>query len=157
MHRHVLTAVVPLVAAACLLVAVGSSAQDPDPAEKIINVSCVECHDIRNIQTAAMSADGWTATVNSMIEMGAKVAPADVPVLVTYLARNHGPVPEGPGRAILLNTCTMCHDLKRIRLGHRSPEEWEETLGAMLNEGAPLSDQQFPVIHEYLSRHFGVE
>ena len=59
-------------------------------------------------------------------------------------------------RAVRL-TDTMCHDLGRIRLGHRSPEEWEETLISMLNEGAPLSDEQFPVIHAYLSRHFGIE
>ena len=135
----------------------GLSAQDTEAAERIINQSCVDCHDIRRIQTAAMSADAWGKTVTTMIEKGAKVAQDDVPVLVSYLARQHGPVPEGPGRAILLNTCTMCHDLRRIRLGHRSPEEWEETLGAMLNEGAPLSEEQFPIIHAYLSRHFGVE
>ena len=61
------------------------------------------------------------------------------------------------GKEILLNICTMCHDLGRIRLGHRSPEEWEETLISMLNEGAPLSEEQFPVIHAYLSKNFGIE
>lgn len=157
MRRHVLLAVIPIAAACSLLAAAASSAQAPDPAEKVINMSCVGCHDIRRIQTAAMSADAWATTVNTMIEKGAKVEAADVPGLVTYLARNHGPVPDGEGKAILLNTCTMCHDLKRIRLGHRSPEEWEETLGAMLNEGAPLSEEQFPIIHEYLSRNFGIE
>jgi cytochrome c5 len=135
----------------------GVAAQDTDAAERIINQSCVGCHDIRKIQTAAMNADAWGKTVTTMIEKGAKVAKDDIPVLVSYLAQQHGPVPEGPGKAILLNTCTMCHDLKRIRLGHRSTEEWEETLGAMLNEGAPLSEEQFPIIHAYLSRHFGVE
>ena len=74
-----------------------------------------------------------------------------------YLAQHHGPVPDGPGKQILLNICTMCHDLGRIRLGRRSPEEWEETLVSMLNEGAPLSDEDFPVIHAYLSKHFGIE
>jgi len=49
----------------------------------------------------------------------------------------------------------MCHDLGRIRLGRRSSEEWEETLISMLNEGAPLSDEAFPVIHAYLSKNFG--
>ena len=33
----------------------------------------------------------------------------------------------------------------------------EETLLAMLNEGAPVSDEELPVIHAYLSRHFGVD
>ena len=33
-------------------------------------------------------------------------------------------------------------------------EQWEETLSAMLNEGAPLSDQDFPVLLNYLARNF---
>jgi len=146
-----------LAAASLLYAASGSSAQETPAGERIMNASCQNCHDTRRIQTAAMNADGWAKTVSSMIDKGAKVATADVPVLIGYLTQTHGPVPDGAGKAILLNTCTMCHDLKRIRLGHRSPEEWEETLISMLNEGAPLSDDQFPVIHEYLSRHFGVE
>jgi hypothetical protein len=77
--------------------------------------------------------------------------------MVQFLAREHGPVPDGPGKQILLNTCTMCHNLQRIKIGRRSAEEWEETLLAMLNEGAPVPDEQFPVIHAYLSRHFGVD
>ena len=44
---------------------------------------------------------------------------------------------------------------ERVRLG--TTLNVAETLVAMLNEGAPLSDEQFPVIHAYLSRHFGIE
>jgi cytochrome c5 len=146
-----------LAGAALLYAAAGSSAQDVEPGERILNSSCQTCHDTRRIQTAAMNAESWDQTVSAMLEKGAKVAKDDIPVLVRYLVQSHGPVPDGPGRDILLHTCTMCHDLKRIRLGHRSPEEWEETLGSMLNEGAPLSEEQFPIIHAYLSRHFGVE
>ena len=51
----------------------------------------------------------------------------------------------------------MCHDLGRIKTARRSAEEWEETLISMLNEGAPLSEEQFPVIHDYLSKHFNVK
>jgi len=142
--------------------AVNASAKEAqgssEAGERIMNASCVNaCHDIRPIQTSAMTAEAWGKTVATMIEKGAKVSSEDVPVLVDYLASRHPPVPEGPGKEILLNICTMCHDLGRIRLGHRSPEEWEETLVSMLNEGAPLSDEQFPVIHAYLSRNFGIE
>jgi cytochrome c5 len=133
-------------------------AQESEPGERVMNASCVNaCHDIRPIQTAAMTPEAWDKTVATMIEKGAKVSKDDVPVLVSYLAQHHAPVPEGRGKEILLNICTMCHDLGRIRLGRRSPEEWEETLVSMLNEGAPLSDEQFPVIHAYLSRNFGIE
>lgn len=140
-----------------LAVAVGGAAQESEPGERVMNASCQNCHTVRVIQTQALDAEGWTKSVATMVEKGAKVSKQDMPVLIDYLARHHGPVPDGPGKRILLNLCTMCHDLGRIRLGHRSPEEWEETLISMLNEGAPLSDDDFPVIHEYLSEHFGVE
>ena len=133
-------------------------AQESESGERIMNASCVNsCHAVRTIQTQAMAPEAWSKTVATMIEKGAKVSKEDVPVLVDYLGRTHGPVPEGPGKQILLNICTMCHDLGRIRLGRRSTEEWEETLISMLNEGAPLSEEQFPVIHAYLSKNFGIE
>lgn len=134
------------------------AAQESEPGERVMNASCVNaCHSVRVIQTQAMTLEGWTKTVGTMIEKGAKVSKEDQPVLVEYLANHHGPVPEGRGKAILLNVCTMCHDLGRIRLGRRSAEEWEETLVSMLNEGAPLAEDAFPVIHAYLSEHFGIE
>lgn len=146
------------VATCALIFAASGRAQESEPGERIMNASCVgACHSIRNIQTQAMTPEGWGKTVGTMIDKGAKVSKEDVPVLVQYLAQHHAPVPEGRGKEILLNVCTMCHDLGRIRLGRRSPEEWEETLVSMLNEGAPLSEEQFPVIHGYLSKNFGIE
>jgi cytochrome c5 len=133
-------------------------AQESEPGERIMNASCVNaCHSVRVIQTQAMTPEAWGKTVENMIGMGAKVSKEEVPVLVQYLAQHHAPVPDGQGKQILLNICTMCHDLGRIRLGRRSPEEWEETLVSMLNEGAPLSEEQFPIIHAYLSKNFGIE
>jgi cytochrome c5 len=140
-----------------LVFAAGGRAQESEPGERVMNASCQGCHTVRVIQTQAMDAAAWSKSVTTMVEKGAKVSKEDLPVLVDYLARHYGPVPDGPGKRILLNTCTMCHDLGRIRLGRRSSEEWEETLISMLNEGAPLSDEDFPVIHEYLSEHFGID
>jgi len=132
-------------------------AGEGDKGERLMNASCQGCHAVRLIQVQAKSAEEWAKTVDAEIARGAKVAKEDIPVLVEYLTDHHGPLPDGRGKAIVLNVCTMCHDLTRIRRGRRSPEEWEETLNAMLNEGAPLSEEQFPVVHAYLSRNFGVE
>jgi cytochrome c5 len=132
-------------------------AQDDERGERVMNASCQGCHDTRRIQTHALDAAGWTTTINTMVEKGAKVPKDDLPVLVGYLVEHHGPIPDGPGKEIVLNTCTLCHDLKRIKLGRRSAQEWEETLDSMLNEGAPLSDEGFSLVHAYLSRHFGAE
>ena len=48
----------------------------------------------------------------------------------------------------------QCHDLLRVRRNLATREEWEDTLLAMLNEGAMLSDQDFPVLLSYLARNF---
>jgi cytochrome c5 len=134
-----------------------AQASEAEKGERLMNASCQGCHAVRVIQVQAKDAEEWTKTIDAEIARGAKVAKEDIPLLVDYLADHHGPLPDGRGKAIVLNICTMCHDLSRIRRGRRSPEEWEETLNAMLNEGAPLSDDQFPIVHAYLSRNFGVE
>jgi cytochrome c5 len=145
------------IAATILASVVNSVAQESERGERIMNASCQGCHTLRNLQVQAMDADGWTRSINTMIEKGAQVSKEDLPVLVDYLVRHHGPIPDGPGKQVVLNICTMCHDLSRIKLGRRSSEEWEETLISMLNEGAPLSDDDFALVHQYLSKNFGLD
>jgi cytochrome c5 len=131
--------------------------QQADKGEQILNGSCTMCHDLRMIEVQALNKEQWASSVESMIQRGADVATDDLPILIDYLVANHGPLPEGPGKNIVLNICTMCHDLKRVRRNLATREEWEETLGAMLNEGAPLSEQDFPVVLNYLARNFKPE
>src|SRR5262245_36846816 len=132
----------------------GQNGQQVNRGEQILNRSCMSCHDLRPIETQALDRDGWTKVVTSMIEKGADVKSEDIPVFVQYLVRYHGPLPEGRGKAILLNTCTVCHNLERVKERLVSREEWEDTLGSMLNEGAQLTDEDFPVLLSYLARNF---
>jgi cytochrome c5 len=141
------------VTAATPAAAAPAAAQD-EKGERVLNSSCGGCHDLRPVQSSARDKDSWNELVQNMLQKGADVADADIPVLVDYLAEHYGPMPEGRGKDIVLNVCTMCHDLKRIRQGRRSPEEWMETLNSMLNEGAPLSDADYPVVLAYLSKNF---
>lgn len=136
-----------------------AAAQDlpTERGEQILNGSCLTCHDLRPIETRALDDIGWSKEVKSMIEKGADVKAEDVPVLVDYLVKRHGPLPDGPGKDVLLNTCTQCHDLQRVRRQRTTAEGWGETLVAMLGEGAPLSDEDFPVLLRYLARNFGPE
>jgi cytochrome c5 len=134
-----------------------AATQQADKGEQILNGSCTVCHDLRMIEVQALDKDGWTNNVDSMIQRGADVAADDLPILIDYLVTNHGPLPDGPGKTVVLNICTMCHDLKRVRRNLATREEWEETLGAMLNEGAPLSEQDFPVVLSYLAKNFKPE
>jgi hypothetical protein len=92
--------------------------------------------------------------VKAMIEKGADVKEGDLPVIVDYLTRYHGPLPDGPGKEVLLNVCTQCHDLQRVRRERLNAEGWSEILLAMLNEGAPLDDTDFASVLRYLARNF---
>ena len=139
---------------------VGDAAADqdapkPERGEQIMNAACATCHDLWPIETQALDEAGWTKEVKSMIEQGAEVKSNDVPVLIDYLARFHGPLPDGPGREVLLDICTRCHDLQRVRRERNTAEGWLEILDAMLNEGAPLTEKDLPVLLRYLARNFG--
>jgi len=135
--------------------AAGQDAPKPERGEQIMNAACATCHDLRPIETQALDEAGWSKEVKSMIEQGAEVKSNDVPVLIDYLARFHGPLPDGPGREVLLDICTRCHDLQRVRRERNTAEGWLEILDAMLNEGAPLTEKDLPVLLRYLARNFG--
>jgi cytochrome c5 len=147
-----LWAVITVILAAAAFAA-GQDNQVPK-AERIFNISCMACHDLRKIQTQALDGEAWTKIVNRMVDNGAKVEKEDIPVLVNYLEDNFGPLPEGPGKQIVLEKCTVCHDLKRVRQHLASPEEWADTLGAMENEGLMLNDEEFAAVLRYLARNF---
>jgi cytochrome c5 len=155
MGRFVLSVSAVAMVMLCVVAASGQG-QPPRDGEAIMNSACGSCHDTSSIQTAARSEEEWNATIEQMIARGASLSDADRPVLVGYLVKAHGPMPDGPGKDIVLNTCTICHDLSRIKTVRHTKEEWQETLIAMLNEGAPLSDENFPVVLNYLAKNFGV-
>jgi hypothetical protein len=154
--RRVLVGAVAL--AAPLLVAAGQETQTAERGEQIVSAACTSsCHDARPIDTQALDEAEWTKEVKAMIEKGAEVKAPDVPVLVEYLVKYHGPLPDGPGKELVLNICTQCHDLSRVRRERLSPEGWAEILENMLNEGAPLSEKDFPDVLRYLARNFRPE
>jgi len=148
-----------IIASTPLFLAAGGQADkqetaQPERGEQILNAACTTCHDARPIDTQALDDTEWTKEVKAMIDKGADVNAADVPVLVAYLAKYHGPLPDGEGKPLVLNICTQCHDLQRVRRTRLSPEGWLEILEAMLNEGAPLSEKDFPTVLRYLARNF---
>src|SRR6476661_7311973 len=165
--RHVFTLALPMAATALLAAGTvrilaatpaaepaAAAAQNDEKGERLLNASCGGCHDLRPVQASARDRDGWNEVVQNMLQKGADVSDKDIPLLLDYLVEHYGPMPDGRGKDVVLSVCTMCHDLKRIRQGHRSPEEWMETLNSMLNEGAPLSDADYPVVLAYLSKNF---
>ena len=85
---------------------------------------------------------------------------ASVPLLVAAaLLCSAAPVnaqsfPEGPGRNILETQCSTCHTPDIVRTPHRSADEWRDVVLAMNDLGAKVTEEQFPVLVDYLAKNF---
>jgi cytochrome c5 len=60
-------------------------------------------------------------------------------------------LPEGPGKDIVLNSCTACHGIDLILSQRRTPDEWGQVVDRMVGNGASLSDDQYKAVVTYLS------
>lgn len=66
-------------------------------------------------------------------------------------------LPEGAGKELVMNVCTVCHELTRITSKRKTKEEWSDTVDKMATKGAKASDEEFETIVAYLAAHFGKE
>jgi mono/diheme cytochrome c family protein len=64
---------------------------------------------------------------------------------------------NGKGRQLVLDACTACHTLDRVRSQRLTREEWRQTIAGMLSEGVPLTDDELTLVVDYLARNFGPE
>jgi hypothetical protein len=64
-------------------------------------------------------------------------------------------LPDGPGKATLMGTCTACHDAGLISAQHRSPDEWNDILTRMAGFGAVFDDAKKAEILGYLNANLG--
>jgi hypothetical protein len=59
------------------------------------------------------------------------------------------------GRELVEDVCTYCHNLDRLRDKELSREEWRGLIKGMISEGAPVTDEEFSMILDYLVKHYG--
>ncbi len=64
------------------------------------------------------------------------------------------PLPNGPGKDVVLRECTKCHDLKVITSKRASEDDWAKTVADMVSRGADLSDDEVDKVIDYLSKNF---
>ena len=60
-------------------------------------------------------------------------------------------------RELVLEACTACHTLDRVKSQRLTSEEWRQTIAGMLSEGVPLTDDEVTLVVNYLARNFGPE
>ena len=64
-------------------------------------------------------------------------------------------LPEGPGKAIVQQSCTTCHGSELITAQRRSADGWDEVVNRMLANGATLTDDEHKAVVAYLATHVG--
>ena len=55
------------------------------------------------------------------------------------------------------SVCTLCHEFTRVQRQKLSNTEWAGEIRGMLAEGAPLTDEEFEMVVNYLAKTYGVK
>ena len=153
---------------------VAAAAQTNDPAlvdkgRVALGQACVQCHNLRGIQSQRKSAQQWRDTVYGMISRGSMVLPDEIEPITAYLATTFGPnsprpsspnqapggaapqLPDSEGRAILERSCIQCHDMQTTTAKVASREEWGQIMARMIDAGARISPAEQQTLIQYLT------
>jgi cytochrome c5 len=142
---------------------------DPLPAGEghdLVAVACSQCHYLGTIAKIRDGAPGWRRYVDIMVLRGAQLTKPEIDTVVAYLARNLGPgmnlppakpvaLPDGPGKDLIADRCTLCHDLERLVAVKRQRPAWPIIVADMVVQGAPVTAEEAKTISDYLDANFG--
>lgn len=78
------------------------------------------------------------------------------PVYAQQAQNNQPSLPAGPGQDIVQSVCSGCHSLNRFTHTGYTPDGWKTVIAMMRNVGAPLTQDQVPVVTAYLTKNFPV-
>lgn len=63
-------------------------------------------------------------------------------------------LPDGPGKDATVRACAPCHEARRAASARLTREGWAAVIESMRLRGAKVSDEDFPVILDYLTTNF---
>jgi cytochrome c5 len=64
---------------------------------------------------------------------------------------------EAQGKKLVGQICVLCHEIERVQKQHFTKEEWAGWIKGMIAEGAPVTDEEFSAIVDYLAKNYGVK
>jgi hypothetical protein len=74
-------------------------------------------------------------------------------VFGTALAQT--PAPNDSAKELFEGVCSGCHTLERVKVQHRTRQEWRDTTAAMIDQGAVLTTEETNMLLDYLAKNFG--
>jgi cytochrome c5 len=134
-------------------IALAASGLPEGPGRKVVERVCATCHELDVVTDKKLERAQWQDIVNEMIGFGAKLNKVQATEVVNYLAKNFGT--KDRGRELVEDVCTYCHSLDKLKGQELSKAEWRDLIKGMIFEGAPVTDEEFSLIVDYLAKNFG--
>jgi alcohol dehydrogenase (cytochrome c) len=97
--------------------------QNPLPdgnGKQIVEKTCVRCHSLETVVSKRLTREGWQATINDMVMIGASLEKADIPLVVDYLAKNFA----GESKAEVFAGLKSFTPVTQEMLMNPSPDDW---------------------------------
>jgi cytochrome c5 len=66
-------------------------------------------------------------------------------------------MPDGDGKEIATQYCQECHELSYITKAHKTSDDWQATVQAMIDKGAGVPADKVDTLVRYLAKNFGFE
>lgn len=134
---------------------------------ELMKTQCLTCHGDDLIQQQRLNKTGWTKEVEKMMRWGAEVKDADKEHLAEYLAATYpqrsfskepppSPAPAvdaaviARGKTLFEAKCAACHGDDLTKQQRLSKPGWTKEVEKMVRWGAEVSDEEKPVLVEYL-------
>ena len=136
------------------VVSMGFASELPNgEARKTVETACSRCHALDVVTTKHWTRAEWESSVNAMVQKGATLSASQTTSVVEYLSLNFGK--KERGRQLVEDICTYCHNLEKLDGQQRTREEWRDLTKGMIFEGAPVTDEEFSTILDYLVKYYG--
>ena len=120
------------------------------PGRKTLESACTACHTLDVVTSKKWSREKWRDVVP---KMAAGLSHEETLDVVGYLARNFGP--KDRGKQLVEEICSFCHGLERLQGQALTRDAWSNVIKGMVDEGAPVTSEEFSLILDYLSKNFG--
>lgn len=60
----------------------------------------------------------------------------------------------GPGAALTMAKCSLCHDITHVTRSRLSRDEWDDNIKVMVARGMPIAPQEIGIVLDYLSTYY---
>jgi cytochrome c5 len=124
----------------------------------LVEKACLSCHTMDVIAKKTATKDEWRETVYAMVAKGAPLKAEEVEAVSGYLAGKYGlSARDARGKELVESVCILCHEFARISTEALTRSQWAGEIRGMLAEGAPLTDEEFEIVVDYLAKTYGVK